>query len=372
MGTTRRESIRLILLGCLASGVTLGAVCYGRDLLKVISNRSYRYTTGLDFLSYEPEIRIDGEAVETVMRWRLNTRPGDITKWSTVMMSRMIAINPYMGRYAYMANLGSDLESDTPRPNLKTVISEANKTISALSLALDREVGERTLVVNPRLDEAAYHPVLWQAAAEKGVDPGRYFLTQSFDSAMAPYEEKENLAFEIDKPKGMSFDDYADYVQVVVSLRESYNSNFPFIVGINIEDAGGGSFEKYYKEIYSKMADVVLVNVQPDWTTLDYLLLDQNLVNIRKIIGSHKLYVRLPISTYDKKLERIVAVSKTKVENALMAIQKYADGHFVHDVYGMFLYRGIFGEDIIPPLDDGELKKMIRNFHRSHVLTSSG
>lgn len=367
MKLTRREGTRLIILGGLSVVVTLGAVRQGRDILKAISNRSYRYTTGLDFSSYEPDIQINGERVETTLRWQNNTRAGDITKWSTVMMARMIAFNPYRGRYAYREALSADADQSTFIPTLETIIAEGNKTISALSYALDREVGGRQLIVNPRMEQGDYLPAIWQAAIAAGDDPVRYFITHSFESAIAPHQEKNNLLFELDKPKGMSFDDYNQNIHTLVSLKESYNSNLPLIVGVNATDTKNPQFPEYFKQRYSKEAEAILINIEPDWSTLDYPSLEQDLMAIRKIVGSHKLYVRLSMSVYEKSQEQLAVLSSNTLEQALSILQQYADGHFINDDYGLYLYRGIFGEDIMPPLDNGELKRAVRRWHHDHI-----
>lgn len=367
MRVTRRETIRLGLLGGLSMILTAGAIRYHRDILASVSKRNVAYMTGLDFTAYEPAIKIDGRLIETVMRWRSNTQAKDITKWGTMMMARSITFRPFTGRHAYISEQIADDLTETAELDLERLVIEANKSISKISYALDREIGERQLIVNPRLEEENYIASLWKQARVVASDPAAYFLTKSFDSAMVAHREKRNLAFELDKPLAMSFNEYASHLQNLTASKASYNSDIPLIFGFDIDDATGSQFAKQLKTLFLETADAILVNAKVDWSGLKYPPLEKSLKSIRNVIGSKKFYVRIPISRYDEKSGQLTVLSEETIQSALAHISHYADGHFIHDDFGLFLYRGIFGEDQVPALDGGAIKQMIREWHRSQI-----
>lgn len=366
MRLTRKETLRLGLLCGLSAIIAAGSVTYGRDLLKAISKRNYQFATGLDFTSYEPAIRLGGERIETVMRWESNTRASDIAKWSTGLMARMVAFHPYIGSHAVM-----EMETDNTNeaPTLLSLVAEGNKQINAISDAFDREVGERTLIVNPSLEEKYYQLSAWKAAdIETDGMAVSYFLSKSFDATVTAHREKGNVAFEIDKPEMMSVDQYATYVHKLVETKKTYSSELPLILGFDAVDVVDDSFVKNYRDRFSKQASAVLINAAVQWDGVSsYPVLEKSLKALRKIIGTQKLYVRLPVSLYDEKNEQIKVIAEGDIRTALEVIRQYADGVIIHDAHGMHLYRGLFGEDKVPPLDDGARKIMIKEWYRHHL-----
>lgn len=365
MGIARREVIRLGALGVLSLALAAGSYLYGHSLIKAISKRDYPFATGLDFTSYEPAIHVNGTSLETVMRWESNTRASDIAKWGTSMMARMIAFRPYLGHYALpfdgeLAEAGS-----SPLP-LDEIIREGAKHISALSHAFDREIGERTLMVNPGLEQELYHPSLWAKAAKETQGTAvSYFVSKALDAAIVAHKEKRNTAFELDKPAALSFETFASHLGAVVAAKEAYDSELPIIAGLNGAELINGAFEAQYRAGIFKAVDAVLINIPS--AMADTPLVDDTLGRVRQLIGAKKLYVRLHVSHYDNAQQAFTVLSPEALRPVLERIEKYADGSFIHDAYGMHLYRGLFGADRAPPMDGGALKALVRQWHQSNI-----